>query len=357
MRRHVRGRDADQIAVCLARGQREASRPGSAVTGGKRAARREDLLLQHREGDVRARCPLADERDSVGVGVSGAHASPRPHHEPAACAAAGDAEGDRGGARVGGGDRHGEGRQGGLEIGHRGFHLGHDVGLAAGLGWVDGVETEPHPEDAGAVDRAVVVAGRIPVDAARGMDARHARDIRDEHAIRPRRTAATEAREGPGLREGGPGGDQREEEGEAAHRATVRVETPEINPKMQASVARLEGGLQGGEMLKLVGQAPKALEDAVHLTLGPFELLRADLGECAAQLIIEGDEAVDARNPGIRDAAVDLAREIDELIGLAHHVFNPNSSVGVVRRETSDTTPHPGVTIRRRCRSRGSRQS
>src|SRR5438093_1692135 len=110
-------------------------------------------------------------------------------------------------------------------------------------------------------------------------------------------------------------------------------------------------------MLELVGQTAEALEDPVHLPLGPFELLRADLGERAAQLIVEGDKAVDARDAGIRDAAVDLAREIDELIGLAHHIFHPNSSVGCRAAGNLRYHPAPGVTTCRRCGSRSSRPS
>src|SRR5213594_3071025 len=88
------------------------------------------------------------------------------------------------------------------------------------------------------------------------------------------------------------------------------------------SVSLVEHGLQGGQVRELLRQTPEALEDAGDLALGPLELLRGHLRERAAQLIVEGDHALDAGDAGVGDAAVDLAREVDELIGLAHHLFH-----------------------------------
>src|SRR2546427_7464264 len=90
------------------------------------------------------------------------------------------------------------------------------------------------------------------------------------------------------------------------------------------SVTRLERGLQCREVIQLIRQPLETVEDTVHLTLRPFQLLRTHLGEGAAQLIIDGDEAIDTREPGFRDAPVDLAGEIDDLIRLAHHLFHPS---------------------------------
>ena len=80
-------------------------------------------------------------------------------------------------------------------------------------------------------------------------------------------------------------------------------------------------------MLELVVQALQTLEHAIDLALRPLELLRADLRERATELIVQRDEALDARDAGVGDAAVDLAREVDEVIRLSNHVFHEPSSV------------------------------
>src|SRR5262245_57651939 len=88
------------------------------------------------------------------------------------------------------------------------------------------------------------------------------------------------------------------------------------------SVTGLERGLERRQVLQLVGKAAQAVEHAVDLALCPFELLRTHLGEGAAQLVVQRHESVHARDTGLTDAAVDLAGEIDELIGLANHLFH-----------------------------------
>src|SRR5436305_258056 len=79
---------------------------------------------------------------------------------------------------------------------------------------------------------------------------------------------------------------------------------------------------QGSVVRQLVGARPQALQHAAHLALRPLELLLAHLPEGAAELIVEADEAFDAGDAGLGDAAVDLVGEVDDLIGLAHHVFH-----------------------------------
>ena len=75
-------------------------------------------------------------------------------------------------------------------------------------------------------------------------------------------------------------------------------------------------------MRQFLGEPSQALEHAAHLALGPLELLLAHLPERAAELIVEADEAFDTGDAGLGDAAVDLVGEVDDLIGLAHHVFH-----------------------------------
>src|SRR5262249_37987456 len=59
------------------------------------------------------------------------------------------------------------------------------------------------------------------------------------------------------------------------------------------SVTGFESCFEGRQMVQLVGEALETLEDSIDLTLRPLQLLRAHLGERAAQLIIDGDQAID----------------------------------------------------------------
>src|SRR5581483_1353274 len=85
------------------------------------------------------------------------------------------------------------------------------------------------------------------------------------------------------------------------------------------SVTGFERRLEGREVVQLVGETLQALEHPVHLALCPLELLRAHLRERAAELIVRRHQAVDPGETGLRDAAVDLTREVDDLIRLTHH--------------------------------------
>src|SRR5206468_435069 len=66
---------------------------------------------------------------------------------------------------------------------------------------------------------------------------------------------------------------------------------------VRGSVPLVEHGLERRQVRELVRQAPEGLEDAGDLALGPLELLRGHLRERAAQLIVEGDHALDAGEP------------------------------------------------------------
>ena len=62
----------------------------------------------------------------------------------------------------------------------------------------------------------------------------------------------------------------------------------------------LERGLEGGEVAELGRQPLQAVEDARHFALRPLDLLHADLGERAAQLIVEPDESLDSGDARFR---------------------------------------------------------
>src|SRR5262249_28388999 len=158
------------------------------------------------------------------------------------------------------------------------------------------------------------------------------RDVRHQHAVGTRVAAAEVARE---RRRASPGDTERcrdggEAEDEQAHRATVRARARRINP--ERSVPGLERRLERGEVLQLVVQPAQALEHAVHLALRPLELLRAHLRAGVAQLIVERDEPVDAGDTRLGDATVDLAREVDEVIGLADHLFHRVGPIALRRK-------------------------
>src|SRR5206468_1103110 len=114
---------------------------------------------------------------------------------------------------------------------------------------------------------------------------------------------------------------------------------------VRGSVPLVEHGLERRQVRELVRQAPEGLEDAGDLALGPLELLRGHLRERAAQLIVEGDHALDAGDTGIGDAAVDLAREVDELIGLVHHLVHEGlrgvlaAALSIAPSPRGDNTP------------------
>src|SRR5262245_53627413 len=71
------------------------------------------------------------------------------------------------------------------------------------------------------------------------------------------------------------------------------------------------------------------------------------LAERHAKLVVEPDEAFDtSRDARIRDPAVDVAREIDDLIGLSQHLVHdglPSTPTRTLRC-ASDTTETPHVT-------------
>src|SRR3989442_13459232 len=108
------------------------------------------------------------------------------------------------------------------------------------------------------------------------------------------------------------------------------------------SVPLVERGLQGGQVRELLRQTPEGLEDAGDLALGPLELLRGYLRERAAQLIVEGDHALDAGDAGIGDAAGDRAREVDELLGLGRHLVPEGPPRGVGGGALASTPPAGG---------------
>src|SRR5262249_51208884 len=88
-------------------------------------------------------------------------------------------------------------------------------------------------------------------------------------------------------------------------------------------VARAERGLERSQVLELLGELLEALDHARRLTLGPLDLLMRHLAERHAKLVVEPDEPFDtSRDARIRDPAVDVAREIDDLIGLSQHLVH-----------------------------------
>src|SRR5262245_29492764 len=90
-----------------------------------------------------------------------------------------------------------------------------------------------------------------------------------------------------------------------------------------ALVPRAERGLERGQVLELLGELLEALDHSRRLTLGPLDLLMRDLAERHPELVVEANEPFDtSRDAGIRDPAVDVAREIDDLIGLSQHLVH-----------------------------------
>src|SRR5947207_343867 len=60
----------------------------------------------------------------------------------------------------------------------------------------------------------------------------------------------------------------------------------------------------------------------MDFALRPLDFLEAHLGERAAKLVVETHESLDPGNSGIADAPIDLTREVDDLIGLPHHLVH-----------------------------------
>ena len=107
-----------------------------------------------------------------------------------------------------------------------------------------------------------------------------------------------------------------------------------LSKKMLAKLARkrpspLERGdpvIWAASVVYTVGRV-NFLDDPTqtpHLTLDQFseasEVTKSSLSRKSRVIA----EAIDTREPGFRDAPVDLAGEIDDLIRLAHHLFHPS---------------------------------
>src|SRR5689334_7425958 len=84
----------------------------------------------------------------------------------------------------------------------------------------------------------------------------------------------------------------------------------------------LESGLERSQVAQLRREPLQALKHAIHFALRPLDLLQAHFRQRAAQLIVQCDEALDARHPRLADATIDLTGEIDDLIRLSNHLVH-----------------------------------